>query len=207
MPLSNKPNYMQKLLFSLAFLLTTYIGFSQNNPRPTRSRFWNAKESTFSLKAGDILVYHVKNNGEEYDYVVTIDKYDKGVDFSYRLTSKGIKGSVSIPETALNDGATYLTDFAGGNKTTLWLSKTNFRELAAEKQTMMDMGTGIDTFTTKNTSTIKINFKGKEKILTIYHVENESATDKKKFAVLTELNNPLIVTMDAGWTVTLKEVR
>lgn len=198
---------MHKLLLIISLSALTFNGLAQNNPRPSRSRFWNAKESTFNIKAGDILIYHIKNNSEEYEYIVTITKVDNGIDFDFKAPSKKLKGHTIISAGSLNDGPVNQTDLTGGSKTALWLSKSSFRDLATDQQTLMDMGNGIDTFRNTNTSTIKINYKGKEKIITVYKIENESDTGKRKFSVLNELSNPLIVTMDAGWTLTLKEVR
>lgn len=208
MPYQNiKHIFMQRLSFTLLFVLFACSCFCQNNPRPSRSRFYNAKESTFNLKAGDVLVYHVKDSADAYDYIVTINKTDNGLSYTYNIPAKEIKSNASVTSASLNEGTAYQTNFKANHNTALWLSTANYRGLATEKQTMMDMGAGVDTFTNTNTSTLKINYKGREKIITTYKIENKSNTDEIQMQVLNELNNPLIVMMNKGWTLTLKEVR
>jgi hypothetical protein len=198
---------MQKLFLSLLLITITYVGFSQNNPRPSRSRFWNNKVSTFQLKPGDILVYQVKNNTETYNLAVTIKTYGNAISFDYNVSGQNINGSVNLSATTVSKGTKYDTTYTGNNKPTLWLSKANYYDLEAEKQTRMDLGSGLDTFVRRNNSTMKINYKGKEKIITIYNIENIGSGSKKKIGYLSDEKNPLMVSVKAGYTITLKEVR
>jgi hypothetical protein len=89
----------------------------------------------------------------------------------------------------------------------MWLSKKNYREIAAAKRTSMDMGNGATIFTRTRNTTHKINFKGKEKIVTVHEAQSQGNENKNLLHILTEPENPLLVFMDLGWTITLKEVR
>jgi hypothetical protein len=198
---------MKKLFLSFLLIAITYVSLSQNNPRPSRSRFFNSKVSTFQVEAGDILVYQIKNNAEKYDLVVTIKTYGDAISFDYNVINQNIKGSVSLNSQTVSKSIKYDTTYTGSGKPTLWLSKVNYYGLETEKQTTMDFGNGLDTFVRRNNSTMKINYKGKEKIITIHNIENIGAGSKKRIGFLSDEKNPLIVTINAGYTITLKEVR
>jgi hypothetical protein len=198
---------MKKLFLAILLMAVTYVSYSQNNPRPSRSRFWLNKVSTFKVKPSDILVYSVKTNGDTYHLAVTVKTFGDAINFDYDVSQKNIKGSVSLNAATVSKGTKYETSYPGNTKPTLWLSKANYNELATEKQTRMDVGNGLDTFVRRNNSTMKINYKGKPKIITIYNIENIGSGSKKKIGFLSDPNNPLVVSVNAGYTITLKEVR
>ncbi|MDB5193472.1 MAG: hypothetical protein JWQ96_3035 [Segetibacter sp.] len=198
----------------LALLMFSFFAeaFSQNNPRPSRSRFFNNKYSTFKVKAGDILVYHVKNNADEYDLIVTVKKFGPEINFDFEMTEKDTKGNVNIQAAAVSGASKYHNFFTSNNQnfsnqSTIWLSKKNYRELVASRRTMMDMGNENQVFARTINTTHKINFKGKQKIVTVHSIESQGTENKSNLHILTEPDNPLIVFIDKGWTMTLKEVR
>lgn len=207
---------MKRYLVLLVLLGITTVTFAQNNPRPSKSRFWLNKHSTFQIKPGDILVYDVNNNGEKHQLLITITSYSdaNGISFDYNVPKKNKKGSINIPSAKVKSAVTYENMFVSSaddsnkSKGTIWLSKDNFRELGAgnSKQTRMDMGSGTETFVRHTGSVQKIKYKGKEKIISVFKIANEGGTDKKEFTVLTDMNNPLIVNWNNG-AITLKEVR
>jgi hypothetical protein len=202
---------MKKVLLAITCLIFTTITFSQDNPRPTKSRFWKTKQSTFQVKAGDILVYSVTDNGEKYDLLVRVKKYGSTINFDYEIPTKANKVNVNIQSAAVDGAGKYTNRFAGGNanyanESSFWLSKRNYEDLAADGETKMDFGEGEQTFVRGNTGILKINYKGKEKILTVYNISAQTGS-KRNLVLLTEANNPLIVMMDAGTKMTLKEVR
>jgi hypothetical protein len=168
--------------------------------------------STFTVNPGDILVYSIKKNNVSYDLVITVKNYTNTINFDYAIAEQSYKGNLVIPATAVTNAVKYDTTLTPAkteltDETILWLSKKNFLDIAADNQTKMDMGTGPETFNRTKGGILKINYKGKEKLITVYTVENENPADKKSFLVMNEEKNPLIVKMDFGWTITLKEVR
>ncbi|MCW3107510.1 MAG: hypothetical protein JWQ09_2016 [Segetibacter sp.] len=203
---------MRKLILLNVLLLSVYISSGQYNPRPSRSRFYNSKTSTFTIKAGDILLYTVSKDSQRYDMVITVKKYGNTVSFNYSIPDKTETGTVLIQASAVKNALVYDTLLTGSSKnykdtSIFWLSKKNYTDLAEAKETIMDLGNGKETFKRQRVSTLKLNYKGKEKIVTVFGIENSNQTAKKGFSVLSEGNNPLIVKMDSGWTLTLKEVR
>lgn len=202
---------MTKFALTTLFLTIFCNAFCQYNNRPTRSRFYNNKMSTFSIKPGDILRYSVNKDTTSYDIVVTVNTFGNSIGFSYR-SGMSDTGSVSIQSSAVNSALIYDTLLTAPSRQftdtmVFWLSKKNYNDLEVAKETTMDLGNGKETFQRKRVSTFKLNVKGREKIVTVFDVQNTNAKSKRSFLVLNDDSNPLIVKMDAGCTLTLKEVR
>ncbi len=209
---------MKNTLITCLFLLTFYQGFTQYNPPISRSRFYNNKYSTFATKPGDILLYTVNKDSQNYNVIVTVKKFDSEINFDFArpanlsVSSINYTGNINVSAEELNDGIKYGSVFDSSTKISkkgsfFWLSKKNYIELVEDRITTMDVGSGQENFVRKNTSTLKINYKGKEKIITVYKIENTNVEKRKEMTVLTDERNPLILSMDVGWTMTLKEVR
>lgn len=203
---------MRKLMLMNLLLLIVYTSFGQYNNRPSRSRFYNSKFSTFTVSNGDILRYSVNKGSMQYDLVVTVKKYGNTIGFSYYIPPDTATQNVVIQASAVKNALVYDTLLTGNSKDfkdtiIFWLSQKNYNDLATAKETTMDFGNGKETFKRQSVSTIKVNYKGKEKIITVYAVENINQQTKKSLLVLNDEGNPLIVKADLGWTLTLKEVR
>jgi hypothetical protein len=203
---------MMKIILPLVLAAVVNVCEAQYNPRPTKSRFFNSKHSTFQVKPGDILVYSVNKNGEKHDLIVTVKKYGDLINFNYNMPQKKQTGTVNIESNSVKSTVNYDNDFINNNtlsdKSSIWLSRQNWRDLASvDKKTTMDFGGGTETFVRENASTLKIKYKGKDKLVTVYNISNQNADSKKAFTVLTDENNPLIISMSQGGTFTLKEVR
>lgn len=204
---------MRKSIFIATLLLLSVFSFAQNNPRPSKSRFWNNKYSTFQVRPGDILVYEVNDSGDVYNFIATVKKYGDAISFDFSVPKKNIKGNALISAAAVTSATVYDNDFTNANKNlkdkiTVWLSKDNYRGLASDdKETKMDFGDGLETFTRESNSTLRVKYKGLQKIMTIHKIASTGASGRKEISVLTDLDNPLIVSMNLGWKVTLKEVR
>jgi hypothetical protein len=203
---------MRKLSLLFALIFTIIICEAQYNPRPTKSRFFNSKHSTFQIQPGDVLVYsHKTVSGEEQDVIVTIEKFGEGLSYHYKM-SGGNDGQVTINSNTFSTNSNYSYNFSDAatqtNQNNLWLSKKNWRDLASkDKRTVMNVGNGAETFVRNSGSTLKINYKGKEKIITVYNIIGSSTVDSKSFTVLSDEKNPLITSMNFGGILTLKEVR
>lgn len=201
---------MKQVTLLFICLLSLYNVFGQTDPKPTKSRFFNSNKSTFEIEKATVLVYSVNNNGDVYDFIVTVNKYDKSIEFSYDMPQKKSAAKISIEQNAVEDAVKYNNYFNGSDKTftnqsTVWLSRKNFQELSMkEGSTSMDMGNGNETYNQKSTSTMKIKYMGEEKIITYYKA---IAASGNEVWVLNNSKNPLIVKMNLGWTIELKEVR
>lgn len=203
---------MRNVILLSLLLLAGYSGFSQYNTRPSRSRFYNSKISTFNISPGDILRYTYSKDSQQYDIIVTVTKYGSSIGFNYSIPGASQAGSVLIQPAAVRNALSYDSLLTGKTKnyrdtSIFWLSKKNYNDLATVKETIMDLGNGKETFKRQRVYTLKLGYKGKEKIVTVFGIENANPGAKKGFLVLSEENNPLVLKVDAGWSLTLKEVR
>lgn len=169
-------------------------------------------------KSGDQLVYEVNAGGDVYDFIVTqqsgTDKYRYV--FNWEMTAPANrKGHVNITKEAAYDSKKYKNYFSGGDLTltdacTVWLSGQNFAEMP-NKQTTMQLDNGeAETFYRKDEAETEytVLYKGNEVKLDIFKIDNDkSGTDRHQMWVQGISSYPLIVKMDLGWTIRLKEIR
>lgn len=203
---------MKRVVLGVGLIFLALQTFAQYDPRPTRSRFYQSKYSTFSISPGDILLYSVEKDTQQYDLLITINDYGKEIDFDYNIPYYSIVGQMHMPAKAVTSGSSYkwIIDSITQHQESenmLWLSNTNYSDLKYQHATVLDAGEGKEIYGKLGTSTMKINFKGKEKIVTIYDVQNYSQGPEKSIAILTSDNNPLMIRIEAGYRITLKEVR
>jgi len=177
----------------------------------------NGESSFFDLKKGDQLVYHVNAGGREYDFIVTLNSYGKnGIDFNYTMTSPADKeGHVTISPKAMSSSKKYSNYFSGGelkltNATTVWMCYDNFSDMPKKKTTMtMDDG-APETFYRPDKDEVNpvIKVKGKEMKIDAFIINNKSdGTGDKTLWINGISSNPLILKMDLGWVIELKEIR
>ncbi len=202
---------MKKLLFASLIVTTSLTCLAQYDSRPTKSRFYNSNKSTFKISKGDVLVYHVNNNGDEYDFIVTIKTFDSMINFGYTMPQKQKAANIIIRANAVKNAVKYNNYFDGADKTftnesTVWLSQKNYKEIAPNNtgEAQMDMGNGLQNFKKTDASTMKITYLGEEKIITYHKALAEGGNE---IWVLNNKTNPLIVKMNLGWTIELKEVK
>jgi len=174
---------------------------------------------TYDLKKGDKLVYHVNAYGKEYDFIVAINtfSYDKGIDFNYEMTAPASKtGHVKISADAFHSSRKYKNQFAGGemnltDASTIWLCYDAFYDDMPKRQTTMTMDDGApEVFYRPEEDAVEheINFKGETVKVEAFLINNKSdGTGNKEIWVHNSSSNPLIIRMDLGFTIELREVR
>jgi hypothetical protein len=200
---------------------TTHTKSSVKKPEPLNMDMYikNEDGSTYSepLKRGDQLVYHVNAGGKEYDFIVKINdgSYSKGVDFNYQMTAPvNLKGHVKILAKGKNDSRKYVNYFGGGemilkDACTVWMTGANFMELPAKQTKMTFDNEEEETFYNydNNEITPAIKFRGKEVKLDGFILSNSAeGKGSKTLWIQNGSGNPLILKMDLGWTIELKEI-
>lgn len=204
---------MKTIILCIICLVITKFAFGQNtSPRPTDSRFYHGKYSAFKVKAGDILVYSVLKDSVAFDLEVTILRYDSIIELNYQAKKANISGNIFLPQATVSKAYKYDTLVSDSIETlkdesVFWLSRKNFKELYWVKSSIMNLGNGRETFVRKNTGVLKLKIKGKEKLITVFQIQNRGSKSRKDLMVLTEDMNPLIIKMNVGWSMSLKEVR
>lgn len=201
---------MNKILLTSIFSFSIMTLLSQWNPNPTDSRLWNTTKSSFPQKINDIYIYSLKTDSNNYTAIITLQKVGDTITFDYSIPEKPSHGKMMITAQANNNAIRYDTSFTENgegstNRSILWLSKKNMTELILLKETTMDMGNGMETFYKGKNSIIKVKFKGKERIFTLYNAENTKGNIH--FSVLSDIRNPLIVNSVGPFNISLKEIR
>lgn len=185
--------------------------FSLSLPAQSRRA---GREAGFEVRPGDVLVYHVKFYSKEYDFVVTLRSFGESINFSWYMThDDNQRGNVNIQPAAVQEAIAYNNYFNGedlnlSSQSTVWLSHKNFRELSAGSSRMKIDRNETEKFTRKEDKSFNIRYKGKEIAVPGFRVENgKSAFNQRQLWILNQSTNPLILKMDLGWTIELKEVR
>ena len=173
---------------------------------------------SYEIKKGDKLVYGVNAGGNEYDFIVTVNKGNsKGaIDFNYEMTnSRNTKGHVFISANARANATKYINYFGGGelnltDAITVWLSNKNFGDMSKKKTTMQIDNNSPETFyrPEKDEATLVVKIKGADKKLDAFIINNAAdGTGDKTMWINAISGNTLIVKMDLGFTIVLKEIR
>ncbi len=178
----------------------------------------NGETTMQPVNKGDKLVYAITANGNTYDFIVTLNKYsyENGIDFNYEMTNANhTTGHIEIPANEKNNAKKYLNYFKGGDATligatTVWMSYENFMDMPNNK-TQMTFDNGLEEIFYKpenNAATPTIIFKGKKVKLEAFTINNaEDGKGDKTLTIHNTSANPLIIIMDIGFAVELKEIK
>lgn len=173
---------------------------------------------TYNIQKGDQLIYQVSANGAEYDFVVTVnaESDEDGIDFNYEMTNRNnTKGHVMITADARKSATKYTNYFKGGeliltDASTVWLSEKNFSDMA-QKKTIMQLDNGSpETFFRSGEDEVnpEVKIKGAYKKLAGFQISNSADGEGTKTMWVNDISsNSLILKMDLGWTIILKEIR
>ncbi len=201
----------------LAFITALFFGITFHSSAQLEYDIMNG--STLILSEGLILVYGVDYHGTLYDFIITIKSLEnETVEFDYEMTNAaGTKGKVKMSAEAINNATAQNNYFSGGtlelnNMTSVWLSKKVFNELTGVK--------GKSTISTdggkSNTELIAqrvgydyslYNAISKTTFEDISYFYAESADASVKYWVHFSEHAPLILKMDLGWKIWLKEMK
>jgi hypothetical protein len=176
-------------------------------------------KSLYMGQTGDKLVYEVNAGGQVYDFIITIlrpasDAYRYS--FDWEMTAPVNKsGHVNISKNAAFDSKKYMNYFNGGNLTltdacTVWMTGENFGEMPDKKTIMQFDSNEPETFYRKDEAETEqaIKYKGRDMKLDIFKTDNEKqGSDHRQVWVQGISAFPLIVKMDLGWTIRLKEIK
>ncbi len=176
------------------------------------------ESTSIDLKKGTQLIYEVNANGNKYDFIVTLNDYDysRGIDFNYRMTNENkTQGHVKISKNGKNESRKYVNFFTGGelllkDASTIWLTGKNFAEMPDKKTEMQFDNNDPETFYRQEKDEVYpevIIFEKKQKLDGFIINNAPDATGNKTLWIHNISANPLILKMDLGWTVELKEIK
>ncbi len=165
------------------------------------------------IAVGTQLVYEVTTATAKYQFIVTVKKLDDGITFDWRMTAPiNKKGTVIMTEDAVESAAGLFNYFANDtarldDQTSVWVSRTMWREMHNEDEMVLisldnDEATG---FFREDGEAHKISYKGKSLDMKVSNLK--SLTDNQTITVWENEKFPIILKMDLGWTIELKEIK
>lgn len=178
----------------------------------------NGSTEFFDIKKGDTLVYQVNAGGNQYDFMVTVNAHDSktGIDFDYEMTNaNNTRGHVTISPQAQASATKYVNYFRGGDlnltdASSVWLSGKNFSDMPERKTTIQLDNAAPETFYRPKDEDVSmvVKIKGEDQTVEGFRINNASDGKGDKTIWINDLSsNTLILKMDLGWTVVLKEIR
>lgn len=203
---------MKKNLTTLLLLLgLTACVWAQ---KPAKSTPAPKPASGLTLKNGDVLVYEVSRNGESWHFEVTIKEIREAIVFDWIMPEKNISGQVTLEKSAREKAVIYQNYFADSTESdfvdtsTVWLSKKNFNEIKRGSTIMTIDQNGAERFDKKETSSLGVIYKGKGTNLRMIRLTNGQADDHlREIWVLDQASQPLILQMNMGFKLVLKEIK
>ena len=208
----------KSLLLFISYLVFTCSSIAQSSMYlPMMIKNDDGSTESYDIQKGDKLVYQVKAGTNEYDFIITINgESENGIDFNYEMTnSSNTKGHVLLSYKAKNEATHYVNYFRGGelnlmDACTVWLSGKNFSDMPDKKTTMTIDAGEPETFyrPEKDEVTPVVKIKGQDKKIDAFIINNAAdGTGNKTMWINGISSNSLIVKMDLGWTIVLKEIR
>ncbi len=201
---------MKKILVILCFVIGfTIVTFAQS----------------FTVKKGTKLIYQVEANNEKYLFKIKVLETEPSMKFEYVMTSIAEKkGSVTISQEAMESSINLDNYFGNGEKsltdaTTIWVSKAVWELICAPGN---DDPIGIRFDNAQNPTIFEMvvpqmqEFKINGKILNCKVTEIVEAywdeklqerIEDKRVTILNNWSNPLIISLDIGFRVTLIEAK
>lgn len=210
---------MKKQFILFAFLIAfASVSLAQSSIfLPMMIKNDDGSTESYEIKQGDKLVYQVKAGGNEYEFIVTInDPGTNAIDFNYEMTnSNKTSGHVTISTKARSEATRYVNFFRGGelkltDACTVWLSGKNFSDMPDKKTTMTLDNGAPEIFYRPEKDEVNpvVKIKGADKKLDAFMINNAAdGTGNKTMWINGISSNSLIVKMDLGWSIVLKEIR
>ncbi len=172
----------------------------------------------YTGREGDQLVYEVNAGGNIYDFIVTLKpgKDEESLSFDWVMTAPvNRQGHVDVSAAAKDSSHKYINYFSGGNLNltdacTVWMTGVNFRDMPGKKTSMQIDDNDPEMFYRKDEAETAYTIRYKEHDITlgIFKIDNDKAANQHRQMWIQGISSyPLIVKMDMGWTIRLKEIK
>ncbi len=206
---------MKKLTILISMFLLLFAGTQSF----AQLEFDDMNCSTLMLREGLVLVYGVNYNGTEYDFIMTINELSETkIEYSYIMTNAyATSGTIIMSEDALLNATSHYNYFSGGtveltDMTSVWMSKKVFDELTGEHGKTTISVDGGKTQVELNAIEVGYDFSlyndiSKKQFDNIGYFYAETEDQQIKYWVHYSKHYPIILKMDLGWQICLKEIR
>jgi hypothetical protein len=180
---------------------------------------------SIEFRPGTVLTYVVKAGSNNYQFIVTFTEVGDSVAFDYEMTAPANKeGSVAISKEAMNSAVRLVNYFGGGpmaltDATTVFLCRDCIWEAVLESGDLMltldDQPEPTYFGSVVGPSTVfKVRIDGEEQTMETYSIASvvyNPEEDREDYAaslhVLDNLDYPLLVYMNIGFSIKLVEVQ
>jgi hypothetical protein len=171
----------------------------------------NSEYSHF-FKEGSTFIYEVSSWGDKYELMIEIKKMDKNLHYKYQVeddTIFKVKDEVMISQKSLENSEKIfmnLWDYSVSNlddKTSLFFSKRVFQDLVNKKEVTIDVGDGEEHLTFERKTVYNCVVDGKEVELKAIYATSDLFG---YFWILDDERFPLILKMEVGYIIELKEI-
>ena len=168
--------------------------------------------------AGDTLIYEVNAGDDTYEFIAVLKTYDpseKGFSFDWKMSSPvNLSGTVKVSADAFMNSRSYINRFAGGTQElkdacTVFLTAQNFGEMP-EKVSKLILDGEEETFYRPESDEVpfKVKIGGEEYTLDGFKINNKKdGTGDKTLVIQGISSHPLILEMELGFKIKLKEIR
>jgi len=161
------------------------------------------------VKEGDTFSYAVDNFGMKYNFILDIVKCQENVVFNWKMTHKdNFNGTITMNSKALNNAVSMKSYYSPSietlnDTTSVWVSRKVFGEVKKNRPITINLGDGNELLSFKSNQTLDVISRGSKMSLNVMYCE----TDKNhKLWILDNPAFPLVIKMDLGWTIELKEI-
>jgi hypothetical protein len=191
---------MRSLLFVLAIALFAFV---------PKHRTQELKEITASSQ----LSYNVDFKGQKYQFIVEVQKKSPVLVFKYDLTMNGgMQGTITMTEEALKGAINQQNYFNGTDRelkteTTVWVSSKVYNDIKKGGKTQIGNSAGlgykVDEYKLIGTEDFATTVNGEEVALKALHIKADNGFE---YWIWDNAKDPLILKMDLGWGITIKEI-
>lgn len=210
---------MKKLLMVFAVVVFALNCLAQDAMyMPLMIKNADGSSDSYDIQKGDKLVYEVNAGGNTYNFIVTVnsESAEKGIDFNYEMTNANkTSGRVTISADAKSNATKYVNYFRGGDLNltdacTVWLSDKNFSDMPDRKTTMQIDNSVPEIFYRPQNDEVEpvVKIKGTDKKIDGFKINNAAdGTGSKTIWINGISSNSLILKMDLGFSIVLKEIK
>lgn len=202
---------MKKYTLLTALIFGFNILFAQINLKDELT-----KGNSLEIKEGMTLVYGANYYGNEFDINFHIKSLNHQVVFDYDGTGgRDNSGTIVMAEKALEMARAQDNYYHDGgkknleNQTTIWVSKLVFNKLISQGEVSISTDGGASQVRLLNgvvQHDYNIRNVNKEET-SISCIYSATADEKVKYWVSLNEDNPIIIKMEMGWSIWLKEVK
>ncbi len=175
------------------------------------------KIDTLDLRPNYQINYNIAQGGERYQFIVDLIEMNPYRTFKFTMTnSNETSALIAITPKALDSGdieKNYFPNYSdtlNDNTLTVWFSRKMFETIINNDTAIFNgnyrgFGSKKTKFYNNGTELYHYELNGVPQTIEVIHVK-EANRGGKQFWVLNNPENPLIVKMNVGWEIWLKEV-